>query len=319
MSVLSYTLNIYNIDVIKMTEKQPLVSIVIPCYNHAQFVQETIQSVIDQDYENIELIIIDDGSNDSSVEVIQEMIPACEERFVRFEFRHRSNKGLSKTLNESLIWCKGEYYFPLASDDIIYPSIITKEVALLERRAECGMCHAHAESIYSKPDVENDRAELHEFTFQQIINKNRIYAPTAMIRMSVLKELGGFDEELYIEDWDMWLRLLYAGYKIGFINEVLAFYRQHENNSYKNHEKMEEASDFILNKWIDSPYYEEARLNEMLHRFNFYSEVDKLRSLKYLPLAIKNINKTYIGIIKLIIPNFLYPMIRRVKARGELL
>jgi len=61
-----------------MTEQQPLVSIVIPCYNHAQFVQETIQSVIDQDYENIELIIIDDGSNDNSVEVIQEMISAFE-------------------------------------------------------------------------------------------------------------------------------------------------------------------------------------------------------------------------------------------------
>ena len=104
-----------------MTEQQPLVSIVIPCYNHSQFVQETIQSIIDQDYENIELIIIDDGSKDNSVEVIQEMIPACEERFVRFEFRYRPNKGLCATLNEALEWCEGEYFSPLASDDIALP------------------------------------------------------------------------------------------------------------------------------------------------------------------------------------------------------
>lgn len=76
---------------------QPLVSVVIPCYNHESFVQDSIQSVIDQPYQNIELIIIDDGSKDGSVEKIQEMIPACQERFVRFEFQYRPNKGLSAT------------------------------------------------------------------------------------------------------------------------------------------------------------------------------------------------------------------------------
>ncbi len=103
----------------KMNKQKPLVSVVIPCYNHENFVQDSIQSVIDQTYQNIELIIIDDGSKDGSVEKIQEMIPACQERFVRFEFRHRPNKGLSATLNEALEWCEGEYYSPIASDDII--------------------------------------------------------------------------------------------------------------------------------------------------------------------------------------------------------
>src|SRR5690554_4831249 len=114
-----------------MTEQQPLVSIVIPCYNHAQFVQESIQSVIEQDYENIELIIIDDGSKDNSVEVIQEMIPACEERFVRFEFRYRPNKGLCATLNESLEWCEGEYLSCIASDDIMRPDKTSYQVSYL--------------------------------------------------------------------------------------------------------------------------------------------------------------------------------------------
>ena len=106
---------------------QPLVSVAIPCYNHERFVQDSIQSIIDQTYQNIELIIIDDGSRDGSVEKIKEMIPACQERFVRFEFRHRPNKGLSATLNEALEWCEGKYFSALASDDIVLKNKIDKQ------------------------------------------------------------------------------------------------------------------------------------------------------------------------------------------------
>lgn len=296
---------------------KPLVTIVIPCYNHAQFVEETIQSVIDQDYDNIELIIIDDGSKDNSVEVIKGMIPACEKRFVRFEFRHRPNKGLSATLNESLLWCKGAYFFPLASDDIIYPTIIRKEVMLLESNPKYAMCHTHAESIFTQPDVAKYQTKHYEFEFHDLINKNQIYAPTAMIKMEVLKELNGFDESLYMEDWDLWLRLTHKGYKIAFINEVLAFYRQHENNSYKNHDKMEEASDLILKKWKGHKSYASAIKNEKLRRFDLYAEIDKPRALKYLPYALchPSEKKSYLGVIKLLVPTSLYPVIRKLIKR----
>ena len=109
-----------------------MVSVVIPCYNHENFVQDSIQSVIDQTYQNIELIIIDDGSKDGSVEKIQEMIPACQERFIRFEFRHRLNKGLSATLNEALEWCQGIYYSAIASDDMMLPEKTKLQVEFLK-------------------------------------------------------------------------------------------------------------------------------------------------------------------------------------------
>ncbi|MEX3718054.1 glycosyltransferase family 2 protein [Acinetobacter baumannii] len=112
--------------------KQPLVSIVIPCYNHANFVQDCIQSVIAQTYQNIELIIIDDGSKDGSVEKIQEFIGECEKRFVRFEFRNRPNKGLSATLNEALEWCQGEYFSAIASDDMMLNDKIEIQIDFLK-------------------------------------------------------------------------------------------------------------------------------------------------------------------------------------------
>ena len=116
---------------------QPLVSVVITCYNHEKFVQDSIQSVIDQTYQNIELIIIDDGSKDGSVEKIKEMLPACQERFIRFEFRHRPNKGLSETLNEALEWCEGEYYSAIASDDMMLPEKIIIQINYMIKNKKC--------------------------------------------------------------------------------------------------------------------------------------------------------------------------------------
>ena len=99
----------------------PLVTIAIPSYNHGQYIQDAIKSALNQSYENIELIIIDDGSTDTSIEKIKPLIAQCKERFVRFEFRYRANRGLCNTLNEALEWAEGQFFCTLASDDIIFP------------------------------------------------------------------------------------------------------------------------------------------------------------------------------------------------------
>ena len=100
----------------------PLVTIAIPSYNHGRYVQACIESIIEQDYENIELIIIDDGSTDDSVLRIGEMVARCRARFQRFEFLPRSNKGLCATLNEALEWARGFYFAVSDSDDVLLPS-----------------------------------------------------------------------------------------------------------------------------------------------------------------------------------------------------
>jgi len=246
-----------------MTEQHPLVSIVIPCYNHAQFVQETIQSVIDQDYENIELIIIDDGSKDNSVEVIQEMIPACEERFVRFEFRYRPNKGLCATLNEALEWCEGEYFSPIASDDILISHKTRKQVCLFVNEKDSLVVGVFGRVLLFNNklnEIKNtDNVLLIKYNFKDVFyRRSKLPAPTAMLNTSKLKSVGGYDQKMKIEDFYLWLRLTEDGSKLLFANEYLAYYRRHSDNLSKKSNVMITGVMEVLDRYKDKKGYKEA-------------------------------------------------------------
>lgn len=242
-----------------MSENTLLVSVVIPCYNHAQFVQETIQSVIDQDYENIELIIIDDGSKDNSVEVIQEMIPACEQRFVRFEFRHRPNVGLSSTLNEALDWCKGKYFSPVASDDILLPSKISFLLEkIIKERVPAVFGSVERIGNLSGDSGVSKRTEL---TFRDLmLHKIIPPAPGSLINMAKVKEIG-YDPLVTIEDWYMWLKLTEKDERLIAYSEIVAKYRIHGANTISNTSKMNNGRRQVLSHFKDSEHYNNAIKN----------------------------------------------------------
>src|SRR5690606_30233343 len=138
--------------------------------------------------------IIDDGSKDSSIEKIKGMAPFCEQRFTRFEFRHRSNKGLSATLNEALEWSQGEYLCSLASDDIMLENRIDDQVELLNNNKKIVAVFG---SVYlideeNKNIGEDGIIESHLYNFKSImLNEHRIFSPTQMIRAVHLKKIGG--------------------------------------------------------------------------------------------------------------------------------
>ena len=205
---------------------QPLVSVVIPCYNHEQFVQDCIQSVIDQTYQNIELIIIDDGSKDGSVEKIQEMIPACQERFIRFEFRYRPNKGLSATLNEALDWCEGIYFSALASDDYYHKDKIFFQAYYLQNNNDKKFCITKSFVVDDLNNVLNDQTLRYNLGLNENIQFNdvftfKVHLPvTGMYSLSfIAEELNGFDSSLSAEDYDINLRILEKT-NIGLIDNV---------------------------------------------------------------------------------------------------
>lgn len=270
-----------------MTEQQPLVSIVIPCYNHAQFVQETIQSVIDQDYQNIELIIIDDGSKDNSVEKIQEMISVCEKRFKRFEFRHRPNKGLCATLNEALEWCEGEYFAPVASDDLIKPYKTTIQVDFLLRNPSFIGAFGSAELLSKGRTKQKVKRKYAEYDFNDIfLHKHYLPACTQLLRLSRVKEINGFKEHLIIEDWSMWLFLTDNGGKLVCLNEVFASYRRHDSNISADLDIMLRGRLQIINIFKDKELYTLAKANVMLVQGRDTLNTRKKGSIKFILKAI---------------------------------
>lgn len=258
----------------------PLVSIVIPCYNHENFVEDSIQSVIDQSYENIELIIIDDGSKDHSVKKIKNMLDRCEQRFTRFEFRTRPNKGLSATLNEALTWCKGEFYSALASDDKMMPLKTEKQLEILSKQKDIVAVFGGVRVI----DSDNNFIMFwthadQKYKFEDILmHRHELPAATALMRLNAIKAIGGYNPNLKIEDWYMWLKLSKES-NLLFLEEPVCEYRSHPTNFSKNIELMHIERVKVLNEFKNEPKINLAFLNAEWITASEYLRVNKVKAL----------------------------------------
>lgn len=242
-----------------MFKSEPLVSIIIPCYNHEMFVKECIKSVINQSYKNIELIIINDGSKDCSMQAIEELVPECKRRFVRFEFRSRPNKGLSYTLNEALDWIEGTYMACIASDDMIIEDKTALQVDYLESHTNIIAVFGGIKLIDNDNNiVASIEAKEGPRSFKSMmLEGTRILAPTQMIRTEAVREVGGYKDNLLIEDVYMWLKLSQVG-ELQVLNNIFALYRRHESNTSSNLEKMQKGRLELINEFKDSEYYDSA-------------------------------------------------------------
>ncbi len=280
-----------------MKKTIPKVSVIIPSYNHAHYVVHSIESIVNQSYDNIELIVIDDGSSDSSPKLIKELSVKY-----NFIFVHRSNRGLSATLNEGLILSTGDYICICASDDKFRLDRISKQVNFMNDNPDIGMSYGKVivideEEKENALDIKNSKSG---WIFDDlIINRFHIPAVTTMIRRSVFEAVGNFDESLWVEDWDMWLRISYK-FKVGFQNEFLTYYRQHDTNMSSNGLKLYESKVGALKKWKNLDNYDEIMQIWRVKWFRSLSGNYKKEAKKYLSYAYKdffNIN-SIIGLIK---------------------
>ena len=112
---------------------EPLVSVVIPAYNHENYVEETIKSIMNQTYRNIELMVVDDGSKDTTWQKIKELETECKNRFTNVCFETKKNEGTCETLNRLISLANGEFIYFIASDDVAKPQAIEKELNFLTK------------------------------------------------------------------------------------------------------------------------------------------------------------------------------------------
>jgi glycosyltransferase involved in cell wall biosynthesis len=204
----------------------PTLTVVTPAYNQADFLRDTIESVLAQDYPNIEHIVLDDGSTDETPQILAEYGD-------QFYWETQKNMGQTPTINKGWAMTNGEIITWLNSDDTFYDSTsVSKGIEYLLAHPETGI--VFGDSMFTEADgteIEPTRPII-DFTYEKfILNcENSISQPSAFIRREIVDKVGELDPKFYyFMDWDFWMR---AGiyFKIEHIDEILSTYRLHADS-----------------------------------------------------------------------------------------
>ncbi|MET4028367.1 alpha-1,3-rhamnosyltransferase [Marinobacter sp. MBR-99] len=287
--------NAYEISDYPATERcqdNPLVSVIVPCYNHEKYVKECIESIIDQDYKNLELIIIDDGSQDRSSEVIKAMAAACEARFVRFSFRSRENRGLCATLNEAVEWAEGEFLSPLASDDVLFPEKVSRQISEFKKRA---LEKSNLVAIYSGVEFIDSESQPLKIKkgggkfcgFDGVILRNVFLpTPTFLVKREAIISVGGFNPDYKIEDFYIRLKLTDNGGVFFVMPEPLVKYRRHDDNFSQKSDQIWRGVLEILSDYSDRIIYKKALAMSIMVQAHDFQTVSTGKGLRYVCKAI---------------------------------
>lgn len=275
----------------------PLVTLIAVCYNHEKFLVETLDSINLQTYPNIELIIIDDCSQDRSVDIINEWINKNRRNSCNF-IAHKENVGLNATLNEALSYTTGKYYQSISCDDIMLPHKIKKQVKALEN-ANNEYALSFADAVY----IDENSEQSSEYTTLQtrklslknllsgevrdeLIDGSFFTAPTVLIKTDIVKDIGGYDESIAFEDWDLWLRLS-KNYKFLFLNDVVVKYRQHSNSMSNSFSKdyLKSILEIVKKEYKSIPQITlkgKSTLRKLLCKSSFTEKVLLLKNYSFL-------------------------------------
>ncbi|QYS86073.1 glycosyltransferase [Flavobacterium oreochromis] len=212
-------------------KQPPLVTIICLCYNHAQYVEKTLNSVIKQSYKNIELLIADDASDDNSVDVIRKWIEKYPDVFF---IANKVNLGNTKTFNNLFKQAKGEYIIDLAADDILSLDCVEKQIKtfLNTTYENLGLVYGNLEMIDEKDNHLGYYYPINKY--KKAINKppsgdiylsligwkEKMCSVSSMIKTDILRSLGGYDETLAFEDLDIWVQMA-RKYNFEYIDEIL--------------------------------------------------------------------------------------------------
>jgi glycosyltransferase involved in cell wall biosynthesis len=207
------------------TNRLPIVSVVTPTYNQADFLRDTLESVLGQDYPNIEHQVIDDGSTDSTPEILKEYAN-------RIAVERHDNRGQTPTINKGWERATGEILTWLNSDDTFLPGAVSKAVEYFEQHPDVDI--VFGDTLFTQMDgtpIERSKTRA-EFDYRTFVIQceNPIAQPSAFIRRAVIDDVGFLDPQFYyFMDWDFWLR---AGlrHRIAYHPELFSTYRLHKDS-----------------------------------------------------------------------------------------
>jgi len=214
----------------------PKVSVNICCYNSKRFIKETIESVLTQTFNDFEVIIINDGSIDSTEEIIKKFGDP------RIRYFYQENRGLSTSRNKAISLAKGEYIALLDHDDLWEPEKLKLQVEFLDKNPAVGIISSDGHTISENNKILKRFSKINRFyrgkIVNQLIEKYWIVCSTVMMRKELLNETNWFRSDFKIaEEYDLFLRLA-LNTEFDYINKPLIKYRFHAGNTSKNEEKL---------------------------------------------------------------------------------
>jgi len=271
------------------------VSIIIPCFNQGKYVADAIESALNQTYENIEIVCINDGSSDNSSEIIKNLV----DKYKKILFLDlKKNEGVINARNLAIDASSGEYILPLDADDTIEPTYIAKATEILNNKPEVGIVYCKARKFGN----ENGIWDLPDFNKDDFLYDNCIFN-CALFRKRDFLNAGKYKENMIngYENWDLWLSILEIGFKPYRIDEILFNYRIQDNFRTTSSKKNTSWKIMFIKNHIES-YLKDSSFAKRV----FVNPDDRLRKKvkKY-----KNLFKLFLTLFVLILGILLWIMI----------
>ncbi|MFC4386540.1 glycosyltransferase family 2 protein [Gracilibacillus marinus] len=273
--------------------KKPLVTIFIPVFNSEQYLKESINSILNQTYNNIELLLVDDGSTDNSVKLIQ----SIDDPRIRL-LQNKGNKGIPYTRNVGLREARGKYMAIMDSDDIAMPTRIETQVNYLENNPDIDAIG----SYYIKFTDNNERKISVRYTKADEIKMMLLYFtpisnPSSMVRISTVKENNlSYNEDFFVsQDYEFWAQLSKVG-KIEVVEDYLLKYRTgHENiTKVSKQEKLEKRNKLISRIHEDLLNYYGINLTEeekFIYNQIFSQNPKSIQNIDNIPVVINKLKE----------------------------
>ncbi len=271
-----------------------LVSVIVPCYYQAQYLDEALQSVLDQTYSNWECIIVNDGSPDNTDVIAKEWT----KKDSRFKYIYKENGGLSSARNAGIEIANGTYILPLDADDKIGRDYLNLSIQAFEIDTNLKVVYCKVEKF----GEEEGLWLLPDFSRTILVRWNVIFC-CAMFRKSDWTRVGGYDEQLIygLEDWDFWIAILKKGGEVKCLDYLGFYYRIKKESMIRslNVNQRIFSENYVHSKHLDfvlSNYDDVVKENNLLVRkiqkleFDFKSEKILLNALFFKVFKIKLFN-----------------------------
>ena len=218
-----------------MFEDVPLVSVIVPTYNRIKLLRETIESILSQTFDDFELIIVDNVSEDGT----EEYVNGLEDPRIKY-FRNANNGIIAVSRNFGIKKAKGKYIAFCDDDDLWLPRKLAQQVEFMENNREVGLCGGCIIEIDLQGETRTvphkDSIVTQYYDFDRLVRFNHIVSSTAMVMRSCLEEVGDFDENrelVGVEDYDLWLRIA-SKYEVAQVPALIAKLRRHSGNTSRD-------------------------------------------------------------------------------------